>query len=431
MKTCKISEILVENRQRQEIKPKELEELKKGILSKGLIHPPTLESIANVNGSSFRLVAGERRVRAIRELHEEGHQLRFDSAPIPEHEIPFTLVSDLDEADRIELELEENVLRTDLTWLEEAEARNALYELRVSQDPTTTKSSVARELSEKTGAPFKTTNDQISEAIIIAKHKNDPSVQRARNKREALTAILDKSEQIFKANLNSARMLSSGNNDHQIINGDLFSELPNIPDSSVDIVLVDPPYGIAADKMGKGEFHMYDDSRDYALDACKAILTEGFRIAKPKALLYMFCDIEHFVTLREFAKQQAWTPWRAPLVWIKGVDGHAPWGKFGYIRTTELILFCSKGQKELTSPGGPDHFTFKRVARNLRMHSAEKPPELLEYILARSTLTGDTILDPCAGSGSLIPAAKKLGLKTICIEKEPEYYTQILSRLED
>ena len=48
-----------------------------------------------------------------------------------------------------------------------------------------------------------------------------------------------------------------------------------------------------------------------------------------------------------------------------------------------------------------------------RAHPYSKPPEVIEYVLARVCRRGDTILDPFAGSGSSREAAEKLGLDLV------------------
>lgn len=428
MRTAEINTITVGERQRKEMKPKELAELKKGILTKGLMHPPVLRQTAE----GLCLLAGERRLRAMTELHEEGYVFTYEGMPVPLFTVPYTLATDLSPDDLLEAELEENLLRSNLTWLEESEARKAIHDLRKKQNPGQTLSDTAREISTKLGeakgASIGHQRQELATAILVAENKHNPRVANARSKREAVAVLLDESETIFKAS-NSALNLKQQNSAHKLINGDLFLELPKLAANSVDTIICDPPYGINADKMGKGEFHLYDDSPKAALAVCEFVLQEGFRITRPRALLFMFCDFEHFVHLRDYAARMAWTPWRSPITWIKGTDGHAPWGKAGFIRTTETILFASKGQKELCAPGGPDHLLFKRTSRGARTHSAEKPVDLLKHLLSITTLPGETVLDPCCGSGAILAAAQANNVKSVCIEKDESYYTQTLARL--
>lgn len=426
MQTLAISAISIGERQRKEFAPKQLQELKDSIRLNGLIHPPVVTSAG-------QLVVGERRLRAMIALHQEGLAFTFCGLPVSTDHIPVTtLTSQLDTpANLAEIEFAENIFRVDLDWKEKSQAQKRLHELRLSTNPKQSLSATAAEIVKATGPTGKSlysTRMELAESLIVADHLDDPAVQRARSSGEALKIILDRSEAKVKAQAIQTAIGTASI--HQLIKGDCKVELKKLPSNSVDTILSDPPYGMKADKMGKGEFHLYDDSPEAAIAVCKSIISEGFRICRPKACMFLFCDIDHFLTLRTFAQQQAWSCWRTPLIWKKGTDGHSPWGRAGFIRTTELILFAVKGQKELIYPGGPDVLEFKRPGRAERVHSAEKPIALLRHLIKISTLPGQTVLDPCAGSGPIITAASQEKVKAIAIEKEEDYFNELLKRLE-
>lgn len=63
------------------------------------------------------------------------------------------------------------------------------------------------------------------------------------------------------------------------------------------------------------------------------------------------------------------------------------------------------------------------------IHPTEKPTELLEYCINTYTNIGDTVLDFCAGSGSLAEACLNTGRGYICIEKNPQEYSKMLNRI--
>ncbi len=62
-------------------------------------------------------------------------------------------------------------------------------------------------------------------------------------------------------------------------------------------------------------------------------------------------------------------------------------------------------------------------------HPTVKPIALMEYLINMVTREGQIVLDPFAGSGSTLIAAKKLGRKYIGIELEPEYVKIAEARL--
>lgn len=64
-------------------------------------------------------------------------------------------------------------------------------------------------------------------------------------------------------------------------------------------------------------------------------------------------------------------------------------------------------------------------------HGAQKPVALFQNLLQRSVRPGDEVLDVCAGTGVIFPAAHTYKVKAVGLEKEAEYYGIALKRLED
>ena len=76
-----------------------------------------------------------------------------------------------------------------------------------------------------------------------------------------------------------------------------------------------------------------------------------------------------------------------------------------------------------------DVWDFKTVPPYPGKHPAEKPLPLLEHMITTSSRAGDLILDPFAGSGSTLEAARTLGRKAVGIEKDEAYCEKIAERL--
>lgn len=76
-----------------------------------------------------------------------------------------------------------------------------------------------------------------------------------------------------------------------------------------------------------------------------------------------------------------------------------------------------------------DVWTFDPVQGYLGKHPCEKPIGMMEHIIKTSTRKGHTILDPFAGSGSTLRAAKNLGRKCIGFEIEEKYCEIAANRL--
>jgi len=65
------------------------------------------------------------------------------------------------------------------------------------------------------------------------------------------------------------------------------------------------------------------------------------------------------------------------------------------------------------------------------IHPTEKPVALLTSLITSVTKPGDLILDPFAGSGSTLVAAKKTGRRFIGVELNDEYFEKAQRRIEE
>jgi site-specific DNA-methyltransferase (adenine-specific) len=73
--------------------------------------------------------------------------------------------------------------------------------------------------------------------------------------------------------------------------------------------------------------------------------------------------------------------------------------------------------------------TDKTVYTNKNNHPTVKPIALMEYLIKMVTPKGGIVLDPFAGSGSTLVAAKQNGFQYIGIEMTEEYIPIINARL--
>lgn len=91
-------------------------------------------------------------------------------------------------------------------------------------------------------------------------------------------------------------------------------------------------------------------------------------------------------------------------------------------------------QSGITKTGGASRFFYcakasGREKGKFNNHPTVKPIKLMEYLVRLVTPKGGTVLDPFAGSGTTLLAAKNLGFNYIGIEKEKEYIEIIEKRL--
>lgn len=434
MQIVSLEEIEIRDRKRKMIAAGPLAELKDGILSVGNLHPPVFWF--DKSTQKWVLSVGERRTRAIQAIAKEGKTYYANNQKIEPGTIGILELSEfLDEAGRLEAEIYENIQREDFTWQERAQALADLHALRSADNPNQTLRQTGEELVEKnTFESPKAAAKAVSHSTIIANNLSDPSIAKARNAKEAYQLILKKQQEQLDAAI-ARRVIRDAPLKPvvEIRHGDLTIEMAGLPGEFVDLILADPPYGIGA---GSGGFrsrtvhhHNYDDSPENAKEVALHILTEGFRVCKPRANLFMFCDIHLFSWLQVVAANMGWKPFPRPGIWGKSdSEGLAPWGSSGFRITTEFLFFATKGQRGLHS-SPTDYLRFNRKNRSERLHAAEKPVDLLSELIKCSTLPGDFVLDPCCGSGSTLVAVKETKRIGMGIEKDKAYYDLAMSNV--
>ncbi len=82
-----------------------------------------------------------------------------------------------------------------------------------------------------------------------------------------------------------------------------------------------------------------------------------------------------------------------------------------------------------SSPTNLLEFGFSKNEK--RIHEAQKPLDLIEYLIKLTTQENQTILDPFMGSGTTAIAAIELKRNFIGFEANPEYHQQSLKRIKE
>lgn len=424
MNLVPLADIVVRpDRQRKVFDDTPLAELRDSIASRGLIHAILLRK--NDEGA-LELVAGERRFRAVSQLAKDGKPIVYDSSPVPLGSIPATIFHLSDLASAKEVELEENLLRVQLSWQERTEAILGIHRLRQEQNPSQTQVATINEIAEATGSNPLGLKTEFQKAKIVAAHLNKPEIANARTLGEAVQLVLKQEEEEVTAHLlmrrQKAKASGKGKAAPSILlrHGDSYEIIPSLDPGTFDLILSDPPYGINA---GAGGFrgrtvhhHNYDDSPEDARKAIDFLLLEGFRVTKSRANIFFFLTAYNFAYAFDAAQRMGWQPYPGLITWQKSEsEGLAPWGAHGFRRTTEGIFCATKGKRFLLS-NPVDVLSYRRVHRSARIYGAQKPIDLIRFLIEISTLPSENILDPFSGSGTTARAARLLGRRCLGVE---------------
>lgn len=232
----------------------------------------------------------------------------------------------------------------------------------------------------------------------------------------------------------------------ELLNEDAFDVLPRLAPDSFDAVITDPPYSSGgksmARKQGKVNAAKYvtsataeefdDGTRDqlaHRLWTCDW-LRMARRTMKEGAWLMVFTDWRQ-VPLICNAVQVSGFIWQGINIWHKP-NGMPQLGRF--FRADEFIVMATKGNP----PGGPalrgtGARTYSQLWEGLispkeKYHATAKPVALMRHLM-QVIPAGGRILDPFAGGGSTLVAAREMGLDALGVELTPGNYQVAKDRL--
>ena len=247
---------------------------------------------------------------------------------------------------------------------------------------------------------------------------------------------------------------------NKIFVGDTFKALPLMPEKSVDLLIVDPPYNLDKD-LGTSHFRKTDKQkyREFTVKWIEAVLP----LLKENATVYVCCDWESSIVIGEVLSEYFNIKNRITWQREKGRGAKTNWKN-----SMEDIWFCTVG----------DEYTFNLDAVNVRKrvlapykvdgkpkdweetedgnfrntcpsnfwddisvpywsmpentaHPTQKPEKLLAKLILASSNECDLVFDPFLGSGSTAVTAKKLGRCYCGVEQNKQYCVWAEKRLEN
>ncbi|MGK2898581.1 MAG: DNA-methyltransferase [Burkholderiaceae bacterium] len=214
--------------------------------------------------------------------------------------------------------------------------------------------------------------------------------------------------------------------------GDSIEVLPTL--DAVDAIVTDPPYNVSEE--GADIRHLNGDvaqRRDFGgwdRDGWEpsALLALSARLVRPGGALLAFCSDRLLSAYREAAD---FSP-RGTIVWEKLNPPPTP--RPSYVSATEWCVWLQRDGGKATWNGSgftPNILRHPICGGGERSaHPTQKPLSLLLELVQRHTNPDDLILDPFAGSGTTLVAAKQLGRRAIGIELEERWAEVAAKRLE-
>ncbi len=214
---------------------------------------------------------------------------------------------------------------------------------------------------------------------------------------------------------------------------DALDVLRRLPAASCDALITDPPYanGQTVSDRAASTAAKYTSVKtgnplpDFEGDAMDQrtwtmfmtdILREARRVCRDGAVCAIFIDWRQLPSLTDAMQRAGWI-WRGIAVWDK-LSSRPQRGRFR--QQAEFIVWGSKGRMPIDRPVPvlPGVFACTNVQGADRIHQTQKPLELMRSVI-KICVPGGTILDPFAGSGSTLMAAKMEGYGAIGVEAHP------------
>lgn len=205
----------------------------------------------------------------------------------------------------------------------------------------------------------------------------------------------------------------------------------------VDCIITDPPYGInhssnrRKDKKNsltkKGI--MNDKNNEELLEKS---LELSYQCLKNDSHIYWFTKWTEIDKQMPMIKK--YYNVKNILIWDKGNHGSGDLtGAYG--NRYECVIYGMKGRRNLNKVDEiqrhQDILTYSKVPAQKLIHPHQKPIELLEFLILKSTNEGEKILDMFAGVGSTLVAAIKNKRDCIAIELDKDVYEVGRNRLTD
>ena len=413
-----IGEIKIGQRQRTDYG--NIDGLAISIQTYGLLHPIIIDADGH-------LIAGERRLRAARKLQWST--------------ISATRKEKLNDIERAELELEENVKRHDIDWKDKARAIRDIQVMKEKQHGRRGRGPAAEGkkgdpgwAQQDTAALAGVSTAAVSRAITLADALDgDPTLAKCKNANEAMRKLTQTEAVAVDAEIARRFKASDLVLTNQLKHGDCLVGLRTLEADSVDLVVTDPEYGYGIEDSAAMATHADDLAHlskpaDVLFTLLDQVLRECYRVLKPNRHLFIFYGCEHYERIKGLLTGAGFDVCLWPLIWDKGISVSGTAEGIWHSCSYEPFLQARKGRRKLR-----DHknavYSYPTVPTARRIHETEKPVGLFLEIIEAASEPGELVIDPFAGSAASLEAAMMGGREALGWELDDVRFSKASIRL--
>ena len=214
--------------------------------------------------------------------------------------------------------------------------------------------------------------------------------------------------------------------------GDCYELIKKIPDNSIDLIIIDPPYEFSTlGGQGIGSVRkVFDEIENQKLNVgIDEKLFEELKRVMREFNIYIWCNktmipklIEYFVLKNNCLMDI--------ISWHK--INAMPLCGGTYMPDTEYCLYFKKNRKlNTTYDTAKTHYELPINIEDKKKykHPTIKPLNIIKNFINNSSNENDIVLDCFCGSGTTCVAAKETGRRFIGMEINPKYYKIAVDRL--
>lgn len=398
--------------------------------SKGVIQPIAVQRLED---GTYLLLAGGRRFSAA---------LLGKIETLPCRVYP----PGLDELDRREIELMENVSRKELTWPEQVRLTEEIHRLNVERNGAAAGPSEGHSAADTARllgvSPMSVSRDR---QLVDGIRKYGSELLVAKNKSQALTRLemLERKEEAHKAVAAVEEKMKYGGIDElrtALINGyfvgDFLEGVKRVPDKVANLVEIDPPYGIALDEIKDGRDNaIMDDYTDVPSEQyewfLRQVAAETWRLLMASGWVLHWCAAQNVTLVREILEDVGFKVAPIPLIWVKpNIPGQTNQPSMYLGNIYETCVYARKGEAAIYRRGRTNVYTYNVVAHADKIHSTERPVELMKDILDTFLVPGGQIVVPFLGSGNTLLAASNHSCRGFGWDLSPDYRALYVARVQ-
>lgn len=205
---------------------------------------------------------------------------------------------------------------------------------------------------------------------------------------------------------------------HIVYCGDSRKILPKLTQQA-DMLMTDLPYGCNYENRKREKIYGDDESFDLS-----EYLSPALRALKIGSKCFCFCDLDSKPLIQAHPVSEV-----CRMIWVKNIKMPR---RATVLPNTETLFFFLNGKnlRDKSDTHIGEAILHPTLPSKGRFHPTQKPVALLRQYIKAGSNQGNTVLDICAGSGSVAIAAFLEGRKSISIEIEQKHCENIAKRLD-